>query len=220
MDRQVTYADLKISRDSSSPEILSPPSLPQDVCQGPPWHRLALKLACTGVILLALTVIGLSATVIFLRQKSSIEKSSVDVQEKRNETTERPSPVKCPMHWHPLQEKCLFFSHDINTWHNSLADCSTQESSLLLIQDQEELKLIQNLIDTEALLYGIGLNFTLPQKKWKWINGSFLNSNILQITGDAKEDSCAYISQKSFVSEDCNTEYRWICQKCLKPLRN
>ncbi|XP_019569039.1 killer cell lectin-like receptor subfamily B member 1 isoform X4 [Rhinolophus sinicus] len=195
MDRQVTYADLKISRDSSSPEILSPPSLPQDVCQGPPWHRLALKLACTGVILLALTVIGLSAT-------------------------ERPSPVKCPMHWHPLQEKCLFFSHDINTWHNSLADCSTQESSLLLIQDQEELKLIQNLIDTEALLYGIGLNFTLPQKKWKWINGSFLNSNILQITGDAKEDSCAYISQKSFVSEDCNTEYRWICQKCLKPLRN
>lgn len=110
-----------------------------DVCQGPPWHRFALKLACTGVILLALTVIGLSATVIFLRQKSSIEKSSVDVQEKRNETTERPSPVKCPMHWHPLQEKCLFFSPAIKTWHNSLADCSTQESSLLLIQDQEEL---------------------------------------------------------------------------------
>ncbi|KAF6339591.1 killer cell lectin like receptor B1 [Rhinolophus ferrumequinum] len=214
MDRQVTYADLKLSRDSS------PPSLPQDVCQGPPWHRFALKLACTGVILLAFTVIGLSATVIFLRQKSSIEKSSVDVQEKRNETTERPIPVKCPMHWHPLQEKCLFFSRDINTWHDGTADCSTQESSLLLIQDQEELKLIQNLIDTEAILYGIGLNFTLPQKKWKWINGSFLNSNILQITGDAKEDSCAYISQKSFVSEDCNTDNRWICQKYLKPLGN
>lgn len=39
-------------------------------------------------------------------------------------------------------------------------------------------KLIQNLIDTEAILYGIGLNFTLPQKKWKWINGSFLNSDV------------------------------------------
>lgn len=31
-----------------------------DICQGPPWHQLALKLGCTGVILLTLTVIGLS----------------------------------------------------------------------------------------------------------------------------------------------------------------
>ncbi|XP_019489015.1 PREDICTED: killer cell lectin-like receptor subfamily B member 1 isoform X2 [Hipposideros armiger] len=219
MDTQVTYADLKLSRDTGL-EISSPPSVPQDVCQGPPWHRFALKLACTGVILLALTVIGLSVTVIFLGQKSPIEKNSVDVQEKRNETTERPSPLTCPMHWRLLQEKCLLFSNNFNTWTDSLADCSRQESSLLLIQDQEELRLIQNLMDDNGVFYGIGLNFTLPEKKWKWINGSSLNSNILQITGDAKENSCAFITQTAIFSEDCTTENKWICQKDLKPIRN
>ncbi|KAM5251233.1 killer cell lectin-like receptor subfamily B member 1 isoform 2-T2 [Hipposideros larvatus] len=219
MDRQVTYADLKLSRDTGL-EISSPPSVPQDVCQGPPWHRFALKLACTGVILLALTVIGLSVTVIFLGQKSPIEKSCVDVQEKRNETTERPSPLTCPMYWHQIQEKCLLFSNDINMWTDSLADCSRQESSLLLIQDQEELRLIQNLMDDKVVLYGIGLNFTLPEKKWKWINGSSLNSNVLQITGDAKENSCAFITQTTIFSEHCTTENKWICQKDLKPIRN
>ncbi|XP_019489017.1 PREDICTED: killer cell lectin-like receptor subfamily B member 1 isoform X4 [Hipposideros armiger] len=194
MDTQVTYADLKLSRDTGL-EISSPPSVPQDVCQGPPWHRFALKLACTGVILLALTVIGLSVT-------------------------ERPSPLTCPMHWRLLQEKCLLFSNNFNTWTDSLADCSRQESSLLLIQDQEELRLIQNLMDDNGVFYGIGLNFTLPEKKWKWINGSSLNSNILQITGDAKENSCAFITQTAIFSEDCTTENKWICQKDLKPIRN
>lgn len=157
---------------------------------------------------------------IFLGQKSPIEKSSVDVQEKKNETTERPSPLTCPMYWHRIQEKCLLFSNDINTWPDSLADCSTQESSLLLIQDQEELRLIQNLMDDKVVLYGIGLKFTLPEKKWKWINGSFLNSNILQIIGDAKENSCAFITKTKIFSENCNTEHNWICQKDVKSIRN
>ena len=34
-------------------------------------------------------------------------------------------------------------------------------------------RLIQNLINKEAILFWIGLNFTLSKKNWKWINGSF-----------------------------------------------
>uniref|UniRef100_A0A2K6EX77 Uncharacterized protein n=1 Tax=Propithecus coquereli TaxID=379532 RepID=A0A2K6EX77_PROCO len=86
MDRQVIYADLKVSRDSG-PESSSPSSLPRDICQGPRWHQLALKLGCAGVTLLVLTVIGLTISVIFLIQKSSTEKSSVDVQLNKSETT-------------------------------------------------------------------------------------------------------------------------------------
>ncbi|XP_004438700.1 PREDICTED: killer cell lectin-like receptor subfamily B member 1 [Ceratotherium simum simum] len=219
MDGHVIYADLNLSRDSGL-EISSPPSLPQDICQGPRWHQFALKLSCAGIILLALTVIVLSVSVIFLRQKSSIEKSSVDVQEKRNETTERPSLLECPVDWRPFQGKCLFLSQASNPWNDSLADCSTKESNLLLIQDQEELKLIQKLINNGGILYWIGLNFTLPEKNWKWINGSFLKSNVLKITGDAKENSCVYISWTDILSENCETENKWICQKELKPARN
>ncbi|XP_032201492.1 killer cell lectin-like receptor subfamily B member 1 [Mustela erminea] len=217
MDGQVVYADLNLSRGSCLTSS-SPPSLPQDICQGSSWHPFALKLGCTAIIVLTLTVIGLSVSVILLRRNSSIEESQVDVQENKNETKEKSNLLKCPGDWHLLQEKCLFLSHAPNTWNDSLTDCSTKESSLLLIQDQEELKLIQNWINEKGMLFWIGL--TLSEKKWKWINGSFLNSNVLQITGSTQESSCVFISQTGIVSDYCDTENRWICQKELKPVRN
>ncbi|XP_053413621.1 killer cell lectin-like receptor subfamily B member 1 isoform X2 [Nycticebus coucang] len=212
MDRQVIYADLKVSRDSS-PKSSSPSSLPRDVCQGPPWHQFALKLGCAGVILLVLSVIGLTVSVISLIQKSSIERCSMDVQQNRNETTESPSPLECLEPWQSLQDKYLFFSTILKPWNSSLVDCSTKKSSLLLIQDQEELRHIQELIKYEGNSFWIGLNFTLPKKKWKWINGSFLNPTTLKISGDAKENSCVYITKTSVFSEDCSVEHKWICQK-------
>nr|XP_012602516.1 killer cell lectin-like receptor subfamily B member 1 [Microcebus murinus] len=219
MDRRVIYADLTVSRDSG-PESSSPSSFPQDLCQGPRWHQFALKLGCAGVTLLVLAVIGLTVSVISLLQKSPIEKSSVDVQQNRNETTESAQLSECLALWLPLQKKCLFLSQDTNFWNDSLSYCSTKESSLLLIQDQEELKLIQELIKDTAINFWIGLNFTLSEKNWKWINGSFLNSAILNIKGDAEENSCAYISKTGVSFEECYADNKLICQKQRNPVIN
>nr|XP_005570142.2 killer cell lectin-like receptor subfamily B member 1 isoform X1 [Macaca fascicularis] len=219
MDQQTMYAELTLPKDSG-PESSSPSSLPRDVCQGSPWHQFALKLSCAGIILLVLVVTGLSLSVASLLQKSSIGKCSVDIQQNRTKTTERPDLLNCPIYWQQVQEKCLLFSHTVNPWNNSLADCSTKESSLLLIQDKDELTRTQNLIHDKAISFWIGLNFSLSEKNWKWINGSFLSSNDLKITGDAKENSCVYISQTSVYSEYCSTEMKWICQKELTLVRN
>ncbi|XP_005207108.1 killer cell lectin-like receptor subfamily B member 1 isoform X1 [Bos indicus] len=219
MESQLVYADLNLPRDSGI-ERSSPPSLLQNLCQGPRWHNFPLKFSCAVIILLALTVTGLSVSVIFIRQNTSVEKTSMDAQENRKEATERPVLLTCPMHWKRIRDKCLYFSETSKPWNDSLADCSTRESSLLLIQDQEELRLMQNLINKEGILFWIGLNFTLSGKSWKWINGSFLNSNILPIFGDAKEDCCVYISKTQCISDYCAAKNRWICQKELKPVRN
>ncbi|XP_004717499.1 killer cell lectin-like receptor subfamily B member 1 [Echinops telfairi] len=219
MDNQVTYADLNLSRESA-PVSSSPPSLLRDVCQGPRWHHWALKLGCAGILLFALAVIGLSVAVIFLSRNLSAEKCNVDTpEEHRTQTTERPSPVECPILWHQVHEKCLFLFDTQHYWNDSLADCYQRDSSLLLIQDEVELRLIQHLIQAEGILYWIGLNFTLPEKNWKWMNGSFLNSDVLQITGDHDKNSCALLSNKKIVSEVCSSENKWICQKELKPVR-
>ncbi|KAM9684492.1 LOW QUALITY PROTEIN: killer cell lectin-like receptor subfamily B member 1 [Dama dama] len=214
MESQLVYADLNLPRDSGV-QRSSPPSLLQNHCQGPRWHNFALKFGCAVIVLLALTVIGLSVSVIFIRQNTSIEKTSMDAQENRKKATEKPILLTCPMHWQQIQNKCLYFHETSKPWSDSLADCSTRESSLLLIQDQEELRLIQNLINKKAILFWIGLNLTLSEKNWKWINGSFLNSNILPVYGDAKEDNCVCISKTQFISDTCSSENRWICQKEL-----
>nr|XP_020725593.1 LOW QUALITY PROTEIN: killer cell lectin-like receptor subfamily B member 1 [Odocoileus virginianus texanus] len=177
MDNQSMYDNSNLPRDSAL-ERSSPSSLCQNVYRDPGWHRFALKLVCAGIILLALTVIGLRISVISLINNSSKEKSNVDSQENRKVTTERSVLLTCPMHWQQIRDKCLYFHETFKPWSDGLADCSTRESSLLLIQDQEELVIIQNLINKEGILFWIGLNFTLSEKSWKWINGSFLISNM------------------------------------------
>ncbi|XP_040091105.1 killer cell lectin-like receptor subfamily B member 1 [Oryx dammah] len=158
--------------------------------------------------------------IIFIRQNTSIEKTSMDAQENWKEGTERSVLLRCPMHWQQIRDKCLYFIETSKPWNDSLADCYTRESSLLLIQDHEELRLIQNLINKEGILFWIGLNFTLSEKNWKWINGSILNSNILPVSGDVTEDSCVCLSRTQFISDYCTAENRWICQKELKPVKS
>uniref|UniRef100_A0A8C0WLY7 Uncharacterized protein n=1 Tax=Castor canadensis TaxID=51338 RepID=A0A8C0WLY7_CASCN len=139
MDTPVIYADLNLSRTSRL-ENSSRSFPPQDICQGPSCHQLALKLGCAVILLLVLSVIGLSVSVVVLIQKSSIEKCIVDIQENRTETTERSPLVECPPDWHSLHNKCLGVFHSTSkSWNDSRSDCSEKESSLLLIQDQEEL---------------------------------------------------------------------------------
>ncbi|CAO2606759.1 Killer cell lectin-like receptor subfamily B member 1A [Lemmus lemmus] len=135
-----------------------------DACWCPRSHRLALKLSCAGLILLLLTVIGLS-----------------------------------------VLGKCL-------------SDCARKGATLLLIQDQEELRFLKDLTREKGISFWIGLNYSLPDKNWRWINGSTLSSDVLNITGYATRNSCVAVSKDKVTSESCDSDINWICQKELKRL--
>ncbi|XP_007515853.1 killer cell lectin-like receptor subfamily B member 1 [Erinaceus europaeus] len=216
MDQQVVYADLDVCRGTGR-RVPSHSPLHQDICQGPPWHRFALKLGCSILLFLAFAVIGLSVSVIFLQQTLPVSVNTVHAQENLSETTERPFASKCTEPWYPIREKCLLFTSDVCTWNQSLTNC--KGSSLLLIQDQEELRLIQKRIDSVGVQFWIGLKYSPAEKNWKWINGSFLNSEMLQVTGISGKNICVSISNTKLTSEHCEAESRSICQKELKPIR-
>ncbi|XP_060239351.1 killer cell lectin-like receptor subfamily B member 1B allele C [Meriones unguiculatus] len=210
MDTSVVYADLNLAR-TPEPTQTSSPSLPPDTCRCPRWHRLALKFVCAGLILLVLGVIGLSVLVLSLLQNTSAEKSSVDVQVNRTKPAESPAKSMCPKDWIPHRHKCIHFSQVSNTWKEGMDDCDQKGATLLLVQDQEELRFLQN--QTKDFIFWIGLRYELPDKTWKWINNSALSSDVVQVTGEAKADSCGSISKDKVVSEDCGSDNRWICQK-------
>uniref|UniRef100_A0A8C8T704 C-type lectin domain-containing protein n=1 Tax=Peromyscus maniculatus bairdii TaxID=230844 RepID=A0A8C8T704_PERMB len=213
MDASVVYADLNLTK-TREPKRASPLSLPPDTCRCPRWHRLALKLGCAGLVLLVLSVIGLGVLVISLLQKTSVEKSGLDVQENNlTKTTESPAMLKCSKDWLTHRDKCIHFSQDTNIWKEGLVDCATKGGTLLLIQDQEELRFIKNSAKGKGESFWIGLNYTSPDENWRWINGSTLSSDVLQITGDAKENSCASVSKDKVTSESCASDNKWICQK-------
>ncbi|KAM7335547.1 hypothetical protein ACRRTK_006024 [Alexandromys fortis] len=81
--------------------------------------RLALKLSCAGLILLLLTVIGLSVL-------------------------GNPAKLQCPKDWLLYREKCICFSQDSNIWKEGQSDCARKGATLLLIRDQEELAVSPN----------------------------------------------------------------------------
>ncbi|XP_041492070.1 LOW QUALITY PROTEIN: killer cell lectin-like receptor subfamily B member 1A [Microtus oregoni] len=206
------YFSLK-TPTTPGPPCASPPSRPSDACRCPRSHRLALKLSCAGLTLLLLTVVGLSVLVRVLIQKPSIEKCREYIQESITELTGNPAKLHCPKDWLLHREKCICFSRDSNIWKEGQSYCARKGATLLLIQDHEELRFIKDLIKERGNSFWIGLNYSLPDKHWRWINGSTLSSDVLQITGEAKINSCASISKDKVVSEDCASDYYWICQK-------
>lgn len=167
-------------------------------------------------------MIGLGVLVLSLLQKTSVgviggeigEGIIGDNQENNGtKTTESPAKLSCTKGWLPHRDKCIHFSQESNIWKEGLADCATKGATLLLIQDHEELRLVKDSANVKGSAFWIGLNHTWPDKNWRWINGSTLSSDVLQITGEAKKDSCASISKDRVISEDCASDNMWICQK-------
>nr|NP_032553.2 killer cell lectin-like receptor subfamily B member 1C isoform 2 [Mus musculus] len=211
MDTASIYLGLKPPRTLGAWHE-SPPSLPPDACRCPRSHRLALKLSCAGLILLVLTLIGMSVLVRVLVQKPSREKCCVFIQENLNKTTVN---LECPQDWLLHRDKCFHVSQVSNTWEEGQADCGRKGATLLLIQDQEELRFLLDSIKEKYNSFWIGLRFTLPDMNWKWINGTTFNSDVLKITGVTENGSCASILGDKVTPESCASDNRWICQKEL-----
>ncbi|XP_057628934.1 killer cell lectin-like receptor subfamily B member 1B allele C [Chionomys nivalis] len=221
MDESVVYADLNLAR-TQEPKQASPPAPTPDSCRCPHWHRLALKLGCVWLILLVLTVIGLGVLVgkgiQENKTKTTGEKCNVNVSESSTKATESPVQLTCPNDWLPHRGKCMQFSQESGVWKEGLSNCTRKGATLLLIHDQEELRFVKDLIKERGHSFWIGLNYSMSEKHWRWINGSTLSSDVLNITGDAKLNSCVAFSKDKVVSEGCSSDNRWICQKELKHL--
>ncbi|XP_057632365.1 killer cell lectin-like receptor subfamily B member 1 [Chionomys nivalis] len=177
--------------------------------QCPRRHWLTLKLGCAGLILV-LIVIGISVTVGFLVQSPP--------RVNMTEPTGRSAVLTCPRDWHPYWDKCLFISQTTRSWVEGQADCSMRGSTLLVIENEEELKFIWDFLKRKSTKFYIGLNYVPAEKIWKWVNGSILNPDVLQITIKNEDNGCATISGLEVLVEKCSVYHLYICQKKLKPV--
>ncbi|CAO2606768.1 Killer cell lectin-like receptor subfamily B member 1B allele C [Lemmus lemmus] len=212
MDASVVYANL-----NREPKQASSPSPPPDSCRCPRWHRLALKLGCVGLVLLVLIVIRLSILVFYLPLVHKTQ-AGKGIQENKTTATESPVQPKCPKDWLQHRNKCIQCSQETGVWKEGLSNCARKGATLLLIQDEEELRFIKDLVKERGNSVWIGLNYSSSDKNWRWINGSTLSSDVLNITGDAKRNSCVAFSKGKVTSESCESDINWICQKELKRL--
>ncbi|CAM4439310.1 unnamed protein product, partial [Caretta caretta] len=81
-----------------------------------------------------------------------------------------PPPEPCPADWLYHQRKCYCFSEKVKDWNSSQSFCASHNSSLIVIESQQELKFIMKITKQDPW---IGLRKTGEEFHWafslEWI---------------------------------------------------
>ncbi|XP_039730213.1 uncharacterized protein LOC120611706 isoform X2 [Pteropus medius] len=202
----------------------------KDYPECPKWHLTALRVTSIALVILVATVIGLTLWVCHLRIHSFSDNYSMKMFGSENGTkdcdcmnipprkqlgntnfTTNPRLNLCPNDWVQEKGKCYKFFKNFESWIDTQKFCSIMKSHLLMIQDKAELDFIQNNIQ-DGIYFWIALNITYPQKTWTWLDGTPLNPQLFQVTGQVEDNACAVITKKGVFSEKCHSHNYWICQ--------
>uniref|UniRef100_K7GEA1 C-type lectin domain-containing protein n=1 Tax=Pelodiscus sinensis TaxID=13735 RepID=K7GEA1_PELSI len=120
--------------------------------------------------------------------------------------------ILCPVNWLKHRGKCYWLSEKIRNWQNSRDDCLTNNSQILVVQDENEMAFMRNITQGSNLVW-IGLSVSIPEKKWIWANGSRFDEKLFKIEGPPNQNSCVAIRRNDIQSETCNAQYGFICKK-------
>nr|XP_056701493.1 killer cell lectin-like receptor subfamily F member 1 [Euleptes europaea] len=127
------------------------------------------------------------------------------------EVTENSSCRLCPQNWSLHENKCYWVSKERQSWHKGKEDCTAKLSHMLVIENQEKVTFIQSITEGAQLLW-IGLEATLAERKWTWIDGSPLDDKLFQDLGPVEANRCGRLNGNQIISEVCSTIAMWICE--------
>uniref|UniRef100_A0A8B9Y989 C-type lectin domain-containing protein n=1 Tax=Bos mutus grunniens TaxID=30521 RepID=A0A8B9Y989_BOSMU len=116
----------------------------------------------------------------------------------------------CPKDWLTYSNNCYYTSLEKKSWNESLISCATKNSTLLYIDNEEEMKFLMSL----SIISWIQVSREGRGHPWKWLNGSTCN---LQITDNIPgEHNCAVQSLWDIGAEDCQFPNIYHCKRKLE----
>ncbi|XP_038144119.1 natural killer cells antigen CD94-like [Cyprinodon tularosa] len=113
-----------------------------------------------------------------MNQNLTYEKDQLEVSLKVAELNleqMKKESVTCPVGWRKFGCRCYLLSSWKNTWEQSKYQCSRNGADLVIIKSTEEMMFLKELGD--QLKFWIGLQYTTPEKGWKWVDGSSLRNS-------------------------------------------
>ncbi|XP_071264057.1 CD209 antigen-like protein E isoform X2 [Salvelinus alpinus] len=132
------------------------------------------------------------------------------------------SMLRCPKGWRMLGSSCYFLSIDMKTWQESRLDCFERGADLVIINSEEEKKLLYQLDGDADLLVWIGLTDSVNEGAWKWVDGTPLTTSYWKSgqpeRGDTNNKDCVEVYHRDSVLANwndapCNRMLHWICEK-------
>uniref|UniRef100_A0A3Q2DTZ0 C-type lectin domain-containing protein n=1 Tax=Cyprinodon variegatus TaxID=28743 RepID=A0A3Q2DTZ0_CYPVA len=113
--------------------------------------------------------------------------------------------LTCPVGWRKFGCRCYLLSSWKNTWEQSKYQCSRNGADLMFLKELGD-----------QLKFWIGLQYTTPEKGWKWVDGSSLTNSHFRTQGCAALNSFRLWS-RSWSKETCSMMLHWVCEKQASP---
>lgn len=174
------------------------------------WKKLmSIKVPLIPVLVIVAMLI---LTIIVIAAVSRCEETPTTEKEKHIYKN-----AKCVDDWMYYKDKCYYFSKDIDTWENSQNFCQLYNSSLVIIDDENELEVLND--NRGRGNHWIGLSRV--ENGWVWTNKTPYLETIFEIgrleisPGHSERVFLNHKGVKSRSGDDLN---KWICYKKLNLL--
>ncbi|KAL1790721.1 killer cell lectin-like receptor 2 [Sigmodon hispidus] len=107
--------------------------------------------------------------------------------------------------------KCYYLIKNEKTWNECKQICQYYSSTILKIDDDNELKFLR--LQIKSGKYWIGLSYNEKNKKWQWIDDHPSKLDLMTITSLQTRKGCAVFSFTGIKPDDCAKNHSCICEK-------
>ncbi|XP_008046403.1 NKG2-A/NKG2-B type II integral membrane protein-like, partial [Carlito syrichta] len=128
-EQEITYAELSLQ--TASQDLLhNDKTFHSKDLLSPPVKLIAgiLGIICLGLIVTMVTIVIILSTA---KQKQT--------NSFQNASTQKAHNCSCPEEWFTYSNSCYYIGKETKTWEESMMACASMNSSLLYIDDEEEM---------------------------------------------------------------------------------